>query len=115
MIKYHLNTKFAKQCNKEVQNLCRTAGLGMMSETPGDINRAPLETIVVQAKDQVPLLTNIILAVGPAYNRTLSTSSSHLVNMKLLVVFVILCRMAHRNNSNYLPLLIILYLYSAGA
>ena len=69
----------------------------------------------MQAKDQAPLLTDIILAVGPACNRTLSSSSSHLVNMKLVAVFVILCRTAHRNNSNYLPLLIALYLYSAGA
>ena len=115
MIKHRLNTEFAKRCNKEVQNLCRIAGFGMMNETPGDIDRAPLETIVVQAKDQAPLLTDIILAVGPACNRTLSSSSSHLVNMKLVAVFVILCRTAHRNNSNYLPLLIALYLYSAGA
>lgn len=91
MIKHRLNTEFAKRCNKEVQNLCRTASFGMMNETPGDIDRAPLETVVVQAKERAPLLTDIILAVGPACNHTLSTSSSHLVNMKLVAVFVILC------------------------
>ena len=38
MIKYCLNTEFAKQCNKEVQNLCRTASFGMMNEIPEDID-----------------------------------------------------------------------------
>ena len=35
--------------------------------------------------------------------------------MKLLAILVILCRSAHRNNSNYFPLLVAIYLYSAGA
>lgn len=47
MIKHCLNTKFEKQCNKEVQNLCRTAGFGMMNETPKNIDQVPLKTIVV--------------------------------------------------------------------
>lgn len=36
-------------------------------------------------------------------------------NTKLVAVLAILCRSAHRNNSNYLPLFVTLYLYSAGA
>lgn len=47
--KYCLNTIFAKQCNKEMQNLCRTAGFDIMGETPRDINQTFLETIVAQA------------------------------------------------------------------
>lgn len=35
--------------------------------------------------------------------------------MKLVAILVILCRSAHRNNSNYVPLLVAMYLYSAGA
>ena len=34
--------------------------------------------------------------------------------MKLVAMLVILCRSTYRNNGNYLPLLIPLYLYSAG-
>ena len=41
--------------------------------------------------------------------------TSHLALMKLLAVFIIMCRSAHRNNSNYIPFLVIMYLYSAGA
>ena len=35
--------------------------------------------------------------------------------MKLIVILVILYQSAHRNNSNYIPLLVALYFYSAGA
>lgn len=115
MIKYCLNTEFAKQYNKEVQNFCRTAGFGIMNETFEDIDRELLVTIVVQAKDQAPLLTDIILAVRPVCNHILSSSSLYLVNMKLMAVFVIFCRTVYQNNSNYLLLLIALYLYSTGA
>lgn len=34
--------------------------------------------------------------------------------MKLVAILVILWRSAHRNNSKYLPLLVAVYLYSAG-
>lgn len=51
MIKHRLNIEFAKQCNKEVQNFCRTAGFGMINETPENIDQASLETIIVQAKE----------------------------------------------------------------
>ena len=35
--------------------------------------------------------------------------------MKLIVIFVILCKLAHWNNSNYISLLIAMYLYLARA
>ncbi|MCJ1468817.1 hypothetical protein MMC07_007447 [Pseudocyphellaria aurata] len=35
--------------------------------------------------------------------------------MKTVAVLAILCQSAHRNNSHYLPLVLALYLYSAGA
>lgn len=35
--------------------------------------------------------------------------------MKIVAILVILCSSAHRNNSNYIPLLIALYLYPDGA
>lgn len=34
--------------------------------------------------------------------------------MKFVAILAILCRSAHQNNSNYLPLFVALYLYSAG-
>lgn len=35
--------------------------------------------------------------------------------MKVVAIFVILCRSAHQNASNYFPLLVAIYLYLAGA
>lgn len=45
----------------------------------------------------------------------MSVITSHLASMKLLAILVILCRSAYRNNSNYFPLLVAIYLYLAGA
>lgn len=62
---------------------------------------------------KIPLLSDMIISLGPSRN-SLETNT-HLVSMKLIAILTILCRSAHRNNSNYLPLIIGLYLYSAGA
>lgn len=67
----------------------------MMNETFEDINQTPLETIVIQAKERAPLLTNIILAVELIFNRTFSISKLHLVNIKLVTIFVIFYKMAY--------------------
>lgn len=39
----------------------------------------------------------------------------HLSNIKLIGILIILCKLANQNNSNYIPLMITLYLYFAGA
>lgn len=41
--------------------------------------------------------------------------TSQLVSIKLVAILVILCKLTYRNNSNYVPLLIALYLYLASA
>ena len=79
----------------------------------GALDQEPLETIVSQAKETALLLTSLVLNVGPT---TFSTPhTSHVVSMKLVAILVIMCRSANQNNSNYIPLLIAMYLYSAGA
>ena len=35
--------------------------------------------------------------------------------MKLVTILVIICRLVHQNNSNYIPLFVAMYLYSASA
>lgn len=55
----------------------------------------------------------MIYAVGPGSHRY--STNAHIINMKLVAILVILCRSAHRNNSNFSPLLIALYFYSSGA
>lgn len=41
--------------------------------------------------------------------------TSHLASMKLLTIFVIICRSTHGNNNNYISLFVIIYIYSVGA
>lgn len=63
----------------------------------------------------------LVQSVGFSSQRKTASYSSQslaylqLVSMKIVAILVILCRSAHRNNSNYIPLLIALYMYSAGA
>ena len=94
---------------QKVQKLCRTPSFVLArNNRPGDVDREPLETIVANIKETAPLLTSLMLSVGPTSR---SAMTSHLVSMKLLAILVILCRSAHPNNSNYFPLLVATYLY----
>lgn len=58
------------------------------------------------------MMTSLMIGVGPT-SRSLLTS--HLTLMKLLAIFVIIYKSAHWNNSNYIPLLVAIYIYLAGA
>ena len=71
-----------------------------------------MDTIVNQAKETAPLLISLVLSVGPTSRSPLTF---HLVSIKLVTILVILCRSAYRNNSNYVPLLVAMYLYFADA
>lgn len=53
------------------------------------------------------------MRVGPRSSQY--SSNTHIISMKLVVILVILCRFAHRNNSNYILLLITFYFYSSEA
>ena len=69
-------------------------------------------TVVIQVKTTIPLLSSLVLGIGPT---SLKSKASDSNDMKLVAILAILYRSAYRNNSNYLPLMIGLYLYSAGA
>lgn len=83
-----------------------------MACSKGDVDRELLEMMITNTKEKAPLLTSLVQSVGPLSK---SAMTFHLASMKLLAIFVILCRSAHRNNSNYFPLLVAIYLYSAEA
>lgn len=106
-------SELEKRYAHEVQSLCKTPSFGLVDYTaiPRDLDKAPLEEIVSVATTTAPLLTSLVACAGPARKN----ARSHLNRMKLVAILVILCRTAHRNNSNYLPSMIALYLYSAGA
>ena len=114
IIRLRFRREMEKRYNREVQALYKTSGFGSIKcNHPGDLDRAPLESIVSQAKETAPLMMSLVSSVGLA--TTTSSTTSHLASMKLVAILVIMCRSAHRNNSNYLPLLVAMYLYSAGA
>ena len=113
MIKLRLQSEMEQRYSREVQRLCKTSGFAMLQTgQPGDVDRGPLEEIVDQAENTAPMLSSLVRSVGPTSR---SAMTSQLVSMKLVAILIILCRSAHRNNSNYIPLLIALYLYLAGA
>ena len=112
MIRLRFRTEMEKRYGQEIQKLCQTSSFGMAYNSKGDVDREPLEIIVTIAKERTPLLMSLVQSVGPLSK---SAMTFHLASMKLLAILVILCRSAHRNNSNYFPLLVVIYLYSAGA
>lgn len=77
----------------------------------GEIDWSPLESVVNDAKTKAPLFCSLITSVGPSLSRS---TNSHLISRKIVAILVILCHSAYQNNSNYISLLIALYLYFAG-
>lgn len=115
IIKLQAKAEIEKRYRQEIQQLCCTPSFGPMNPEPGIIDQQQLENIVAIATEKAPLLSSMVYGVGPTSCPRRKSSNLHLGSMKLIAVLTILCRSAHRNNSNYLPLLIDLYLYSAGA
>lgn len=102
-----------KRYISKVQKLCKTLGFSLIKTCqPGDLDQKPLDIIVDQAKETASLLTSLVLGIGPTSRSPLTF---YLVSMKFVAILVILCRSAHENNSNYIPLLMAMYLYSTGA
>lgn len=115
ILKFGGQREIEKRYGREVQTLCRTPcfGAATTDEMPGRVNKTPLEEIEDVAKKEAPLISSMVLSVGPTTSSRFS--SSNVLSMKLVAILVILCRFAHRNNSNYFPLLVALYMYSSGA
>lgn len=102
--------KITKRYSKEIQSFCKTSCFGAVPNG-GIIDKEPLDEIVKVASSKAPLFSSMVFADGPACH----TSALHLITMKLIAILIILCRLVHQNNSNYLPLFIALYFYSLGA
>ncbi|MCJ1464122.1 hypothetical protein MMC07_002735, partial [Pseudocyphellaria aurata] len=112
-IRLRFRSEVENRYGQEVHRLCRTSGSAFGSinvATSGGIDLAPLDAIVNQVQFAALLMVNLVQSVGPS-----SRSETQLVLMKLVAIMVILCRSAHRNNSNYVPLLVALYMYSVSA
>lgn len=81
-----------------------------------ELNQSLLETIITDAKETAPLLTRLVLEARPSSVSDAKTSIRlYFSDIKVIAILSILCRSTYCNNSNYLPLFIPLYLYSARA
>lgn len=85
-----------KRYNREVQILCKTSSFGLIKcNKLGDLDQVLLEFIVSQVKEVAPLMTSFVFSMG-LITITFSTPlTSHLALIKLVVIFVIMCRLAH--------------------
>lgn len=114
IIKLRAQRELEKRYNKEIQQLCKTPCFGAADKkTPGVVNKSPFDDIVEVATEKAPLITSMVVSVGPRSAQY--STNTHLISMKLIAILVIFCQSAHWNNSNYLPLLIALYFYFSGA
>lgn len=57
------------------------------------------------------MITSLVFDVGLTSIRLLT---SYLALIKLLIIFVIICQSTCRKNTNYISLLVAIYIYSAG-
>lgn len=113
MIRLCFRREMEKRYTHEVQKLCKSSRFGQVDKSrPGNLDQEPLQSIVNQAKETAPLIISIMLSLRSNSNTYLT---SHLASIKLLAVFIIICRSAHQNNSNYIPFFVAMYLYLARA
>lgn len=102
-----------KRYNQEIQRLCQTKCFEIADQETSGLNKSPVDNIVKTATKKAPLITSLIMRVGPGSSRY--SPNTYIISMKLVVILVILCQSAYWNNSNYIPLFIALYFYSFGA
>lgn len=122
IINLYFRKEVEKRYGQEVQSFCKTPSFGLATESkscPREIDQHLLKNIIQETQKKVPLLSSMIMTVGPSSWRTAASISNatttKLVNMKIVIIPVIFYCSTHWNNSNYVPLLLALYIYSAGA
>lgn len=117
MIRFCFRRKMESRYSNEVQKLYRSSGFGRADKDwSRDLNREPLEAIVSKTKEIASLITSMVLGMSSNSNAYLTSHlASYQALMKLLTIFVVICKLAHWNTSNYIPLLVAMYLYLAGA
>lgn len=93
MIQCRLQAEMEKRYSREVQRLCKTSAFGTASIENLVGHRIVLKNVVIQAKATAPLLSSLVLSVGPT--TSIKDPASSLSNMKLVAILVILCRSAY--------------------
>lgn len=86
------------------------SGFAIVKKSTRELDWSLLEIIVADIKKKVPLLLGLVLGARSTFC-TKTFIQFYLIDIKVIIVLFILYRLAYQNNSNYFPLLIILYLY----
>lgn len=111
---FEANTKWKNNTTGRFRSFAKPLALVLSVKTYlGLLIKALCTTLLRLLPKMLLLSSSMVFSVGPSNSSR--TSNLHVVAIKLVAILVILCRSADRNNSNYVPLLIALYLYSAGA
>lgn len=103
------------QYNKEIKSLCRTPCFSAVIEETSlhIVDRSFLNNVMHLVNKKTSLLGNLVFNIGSSNFRS-SLANPRTMTMKFVTILVILCRSAHQNNSNYIFLLITLYIYLAS-
>lgn len=122
MIKLQFQNKIYQRYGQEIQTLCKTQIFGPVNDfCTGEIDQQLLKNIIKNTKEKVLLLSALVQSIRPSSQKKTASYSSQsltylqLVSMKIVAILVIFCQSAHRNDSNYILLMIALYMYSASA
>lgn len=77
----------------KVQRLCKTLGFRLIkSNQLRDLDQVPLENIISEVEELAPMMTSLVFSDNLTLKSPL-TSYSALI--KLLAIFIIICRLAH--------------------
>lgn len=115
IICFRFEKKIEKYYSCGMQVFCKSLNFkSIRYNQPENLNWASLESIINQAKEISLIIMSLL------FNMRISTTTSitlfifQVALMKLVTILVILCKLAYQNNSNYLPLFVVIYLYFAG-
>lgn len=112
IIQLQAQHKMKKQYTWEIYRLWKTPCFDVFNkDLPEVTDKGFLHNIAEIAIKNALFNSGMVFSVRSSNSSW--TSNLYVVAMKLVAILVILCHSAHRNNSNYILLLIVLYLYSA--
>lgn len=121
IIKIYFQKKLKKRYSQEVQSFYKTPSFGLATQSTSsfkEINQRSFKNVIKEAQENVFLLNSIIIAIElSSWRISLSSNVAYfwLISIKINTILVILYCSIYWNNSNYIPLLIALYLYTAKA
>ena len=102
-----------QQYGHKIPKLCKTLGFGLIKNNQlGNLDWISLKIIIFETKKLVLMMTSLVLGISFISKSVLI---SYLTSMKLFAIFVIIYRLVHWNNNNYVFLFMVRYMYLTDA